>query len=36
MDKEAVKRLTAKSPEAAIIQRIVEDFRLAPIMARAM
>lgn len=36
MDKEAVERLTAKSPEAAITQRIVEDFRLAPIMARAM
>lgn len=36
MDKRAVERLTAKLPKAAIIQRIAEDFRLAPIMARAM
>lgn len=36
MDKQAIERLTAKSPKAAIIQRIAEDFRLAPIMARAM
>ena len=36
MDKQAIERLTAKSPQAAIIQRIAEDFRLAPIMARAM
>lgn len=36
MDKQAIERLTAKSPKAAIIQRIAEDFRLTPIMARAM
>lgn len=36
MDKQVIDRLTAKSVEAAIIQRIAEDFRLAPIMARAM
>lgn len=36
MDKQAIERLTAKSPQAAITQRIAEDFRLAPIMARAM
>ena len=32
MDKQAIERLTAKSPQAAIMKRIAEDFR----MARAM
>jgi biotin operon repressor len=34
MEREAVERLEAKSPEEAIIRRIAEDFNLAPFMAK--
>jgi len=34
MEQEAIKRLQAKSPEEAIIERIGQDFNLAPFMAR--
>ena len=34
MEKSAVERLEAKSPEEAIIERISQDFNLAPFMAR--
>ncbi len=34
MDKKAIERLQAKSPEEAIIERIGRDFNLAPFMAR--
>jgi biotin operon repressor len=34
MEKSAIKRLEAKSPEEAIIERIGRDFNLAPFMAR--
>jgi transposase len=34
MEKDAIERLEAKSPEEAIIEQIVRDFNLAPFMAR--
>jgi biotin operon repressor len=34
MEKNAVERLEAKSPEEAIVERISQDFNLAPFMAR--
>jgi hypothetical protein len=34
MEPEAVERLEAKSPEEAIIERIAQDFNLAPFMAK--
>ena len=34
MEREAVERLEAKSPEAAIIEQIAHDFNLAPFMAK--
>jgi biotin operon repressor len=34
MEKDAIERLQAKSPEEAIIEQISHDFRLAPFMAR--
>ena len=34
MEQEAIERLQAKSPEAAIIEQISRDFNLAPFMAQ--
>ena len=34
MEKSAIERLEAKSPEEAIIERISRDFNLAPFMTR--
>ena len=34
MEPEAIERLQAKSPEEAIIERIGQDFNLAPFMAK--
>ena len=34
MEESAIERLRAKSPEEAIVERISQDFNLAPFMAR--
>ena len=36
MEESAIERLQAKSPEEAIIERISQDFNLAPFMVRAV